>query len=275
MIGQSDYRDVLRAELTRRCQANPRYSQRAFARDLRILPNRLSEVLSGKQGLSRDVAERVAGRLGYSALEKGYFCDLVDSRHARSPLKRQLATVRVEGARRGSESRMMAEEVFQVIADWHHFAILELTTLDGFRCDVRGITAALGLRKAQVTEAVERLMNLGLLTRSRGKFKATSHTDFAPGGVPSEAIRRFHGQVLAKAQVALSTQPVAEREFMTSLVGMPAGKIALGKREIQDFVANFGAKVRGNDAPTELYALGVQFFRLTEKPRLDAPSSQG
>ena len=35
-------------ELERRCQYNPNYSLRAYARDLEILPSRLSDVLNGK-----------------------------------------------------------------------------------------------------------------------------------------------------------------------------------------------------------------------------------
>ncbi len=55
-----NYRDYLRRELEQRVQQDPRYSLNRFARDLDLAPSRLSEVLSGKQGLSRAIAERIS-----------------------------------------------------------------------------------------------------------------------------------------------------------------------------------------------------------------------
>lgn len=265
-LRQDDYRGVLRDELATRCNANPRYSQSAFARDLAIPAHRLSEVLSGKQGLSRDAAAKVADRLGFSKRELGYFCDLVESRHGRSPLKRRLALLRIEEIKHGRASRRLVDDVFHAIADWHHFAILELTTLKGFKSDTKWIATALGLKPAQVEQAVDRLLALELLVRKNDRLSATSASDFAPGGIPSEAIRRFHAQVLAKAHSALFTRPLPERQFTTSFVGIPADGMAEAKVLIQEFVAGFGAKVRQDHQAEVLYALGVQFFQLNEVP---------
>ena len=46
----------LAGELESRCQRNPKYSLRAFARDLAISAPRLSRVLSGTEGISRSAA---------------------------------------------------------------------------------------------------------------------------------------------------------------------------------------------------------------------------
>ena len=76
------YRSILKDELLRRIRQNPRYSLRAFARDLRLSPSRLSEVLSGKQGLSRQAAKAITERLGWRGSEAERFIDLVESQHA-------------------------------------------------------------------------------------------------------------------------------------------------------------------------------------------------
>lgn len=82
--GVPDYRIILRSELAERCKHNPNYSLRAFARDLGIAPSRVSEILSGKQGLSRKAALSIAERLGLSTEEAEAFADLVDCRHCRT-----------------------------------------------------------------------------------------------------------------------------------------------------------------------------------------------
>lgn len=90
-----DYRDILLAELKDRIARNPRYSQNAFARDLGISPSLLCDILQGKKGLSRDSANRIGLRLGMSELDRERFCNLVESRHARLRLKRELALSRI------------------------------------------------------------------------------------------------------------------------------------------------------------------------------------
>ena len=94
-LATTDYRAILQAELAGRCRQNGRYSLRAFARDLKLAPSRLCEILSGKQGLSRAGAERVAMALGLDPQATGFFCDLVDAHHARSRHDRELARERL------------------------------------------------------------------------------------------------------------------------------------------------------------------------------------
>ena len=52
IASHNNYRDILREELATRCQANSRYSLRAFARDLGVSHSYISQVLSGKLRLS-------------------------------------------------------------------------------------------------------------------------------------------------------------------------------------------------------------------------------
>lgn len=95
IFSYSDYRDWLRAELSRRLSQNASYSQGAFARDLGLRPSRLCEILQRKQGLSADYARRLAARLALTSQESEYFIDLVVSRHGRSRAARQAAEMRM------------------------------------------------------------------------------------------------------------------------------------------------------------------------------------
>lgn len=54
---QKDYRNLLKEKLSKRLSLNPKYSLRAFARDLSISSGQLSLVLNGKKGISPERAE--------------------------------------------------------------------------------------------------------------------------------------------------------------------------------------------------------------------------
>lgn len=90
-----DFRAILRSELNRRMRQNPYYSLRAFARDLKVVPSRISEILSGKQGLSPKCAQKIAKLLRMSEEEASHFIDLVTASHARSPRDRHGAKLRL------------------------------------------------------------------------------------------------------------------------------------------------------------------------------------
>lgn len=91
--------EILRLELEKRIQRNPKYSQNAFARDLGVTSARLSEILAGKKGLSRDAAKQIGQNLEMDQTNLVMFCDLADSHFARGALQRELALQRL-GRRR-------------------------------------------------------------------------------------------------------------------------------------------------------------------------------
>ncbi|MEQ1723066.1 MAG: hypothetical protein ABL930_07800 [Pseudobdellovibrio sp.] len=77
------YQDILKEHLARRINMNPRYSLRAFANSLGLEPSKLSEVLSGKKGLSVDRAEKICERLRLQELDREVFVLSVLAQHSR------------------------------------------------------------------------------------------------------------------------------------------------------------------------------------------------
>jgi len=77
------YQNILKENLSRRLIINPRYSLRAFANALGLEPSKLSEILSGKKGLSADRADKVCERLRLQGLDRDLFILSVQSQHSR------------------------------------------------------------------------------------------------------------------------------------------------------------------------------------------------
>lgn len=83
-----DYRKALAKELLRRRQRNPRYSLRAFARDLIVPASMLSEILNRRAGLSHATALRLINKIELPKEEVGAFLNSVILHHARDEQKR-------------------------------------------------------------------------------------------------------------------------------------------------------------------------------------------
>src|SRR5262245_2594450 len=108
----------LQQEFLRRCRANSRYSLRGYARALGIEPSALSKLLKGQRTISPSMFRKLGTRLGIApgTLEAW----------AGRP-----STESDPGTRSTAAFQQIALDHFEIIADWYHYAILELTRVQG------------------------------------------------------------------------------------------------------------------------------------------------
>ena len=92
----------------------------------------------------------------------------------------------------------------------------------------------------------------------------------SPDGVPSEAIRHYHRQILTKAIAALDEQAVDERLVSGITLATDPKRLPLMQKELSQFLQDFGRKYGTGRRAGEVYQLEVAFFRLTEKEGQDA-----
>jgi uncharacterized protein (TIGR02147 family) len=268
-----DYRESLRRVFSARVRANARYSLRAFARDLRLSTAQTSYVLSGKKGLSPRSAELVARRLGLSPGEIELFVASAVSQHARSAFARTAAHTKLDSLTSEASETRLGIDAFQVVSEWYHFALLQILQLRGAKSDSAWLAAKLGISIEETEGAIERLLRLELLERSpSGRIRASNATVLAPGGVPSEAIRKFHRQVIAKAVQAIDEQSVDLRYLESTLIPVRRADFAAATRAIADFHRRFDRKYTAVGDGDAVYALAIQFFDLTPSSKPRSPS---
>ncbi len=257
------YRARLKDEFAQRCGRNSRYSLRAFARDAGVLPSRLSDILGGKQGMSREVASGIAARLGWSAAECEEFATLVEAAHARSRLKKETAS-RLLNAEIDPSRTQVDETVFAIVSDWYHFAILELTCLDGFTLSPANAAKRLSITVIEAERAIDRLTEVGLLQKTATGWKATYEFPSTESAIPSASIRQCHAQLLDKAKHALYFQDIAERDVSAIQFAVCPEDIPRLKKEIREFRRSVERRYKARPGKRRVYAMSVQLFALSE-----------
>lgn len=230
------YREFLGAELARRTQANPRYSQRAFARQLGMSPGEFSEILRAKRPLSLKGMIRIAKSLG-----------LLQPGEAPS-----------------AKTTPVSLDLFTVVADWYCFAILNLAETRGFRWDDAWIAGRLGISVNEVRSAMSRLLRVGIVEKVRGRFRVVKDFVMSPDGIPSEAIRNYHRQILTKAISALDGQTLDEREISGITFAVDPRLIPALKKELSGFLDEIGRRYGSGKRAEEVYQLELALFRLSE-----------
>ena len=221
------------------------FSQRAFAKRLGLSSGSLSEILRRRRSVSPKLAQRLASRLGLSPAER-----------KRAGLARESLPP--------AES-LLAAHTFSLIADWWHYAILNLTTTKGFRSDPAWISRRLGITPSRTREAIARLLELGLLEKGPGQILRRTKGRLNTGDHERDyAIRRSHLSDLGLAERALLDLPTEERDFSSSTFTVKPEslpKLRALIRHFHDELMDEAEALPGE----EVYRLAIQLFPLTRK----------
>lgn len=247
------FRAVLQDELLKRCRSNPSYSLRSFARSLKVEPSALSQIINGKRPLTEKMKIRLGSALGMSmhALEKLP----LDDRQ-----KRGKAIPRSYG--------QIAHDTFAIIAEWYHYAILELTYIQGFQSDATWISRKLGITKSEANIGIERLFRLGLLKKkSNGAWYDASDsgelTHLAPD-VTSAAARKYQIELLELSKRAVQEVDLKDRNHTSATLCFDTEDMEDAVEAIAAFRRKFAQEFQPRKKAKAVYQLQISFFPLSK-----------
>lgn len=247
--------EFLQDELRRRVQSNPRYSLRSFARNLRLSPGALSEILKGRRDLSLKAVNNVAKAIGLNTEECKHLLQLAHQAKVKKSEFPALTATR--------EQHIIDQDLFSLISEPHHFAILNLLDCEKFEWKANWIAPHLGITLLQAQMAMDLLIRLGLVAKRNGRYVGKSEHLASSHEIPSAAIRHYHRQILEKAIAALDTQEISERDISGSGFAVDPTHLPALKKEIHEFQERLLAKY-GSGKKTEVYFLEMALFKLTQ-----------
>jgi DNA-binding Lrp family transcriptional regulator len=243
---------LLRSWLSARIESNPAYSLRAMARNFGVSPAYLSQVMNGHKRLP------IARAIQFSQVMK------LDASGAEALLR---AAAPRTGAPAGASYQSLEFDQFKAMSGWYHVAILDLAETRGFRGEAAWIAKRLKISPVQAAEALERLQDLGLLTRKRGSLRKSSAHMAVSAGTSRGAIREHHKQMIGKALEALgdaTPEAFAKRSVTGITLTVNPAKLEEAYTMINDFRRHLEAHL-STGAQTEVYQLNVQFFNLSHE----------
>jgi uncharacterized protein (TIGR02147 family) len=266
------YRSFLRTELADKAKARPGYSLRAFSERIGVSNSFLSQVLSAKKSLSMEQAFKIAVNLELTDAETQYLCLLVQLAQERDPEFREVLSRRLEALNPGRKTHDLSVDHFKTIADWHHYAILELTYLTGFTLTAASAARKLGIAKAEAELAIDRLLRLELLERGpQGRLRKSRNYIAAESQVPNGALRKFHRGILEKAIASLEEQVPGRRQSATDILSIDSRFLPEVDRLSREFSAAVIELTERSKVKDATYALAVHFIDLTFPPKGKTP----
>jgi len=254
MLSPSEYKNFrlyLQAELLKRCEKNPRYSLRAFARSLDIHHSSLSRILRGHRSLTKKKFLQIVNslNLGPSEIEK-----FTQHKSSRAP---------------HNEFKDLPLDVFIVISEWYHDAILELTRLKNFQPHPGWISRILGITVNEANIAIERLVRLELIeVRTDGRW--VNHAEQTEIGIEtpytSGALKKYQKRILQMAIESVDDISKERRHNISSTVALDSKDLDVVKKKLNEFRRAITKFIqRKNVKADEVYQLGICFYPLTNR----------
>jgi len=248
-----DFQTYLQSELLRRKKLNSKYSLRAFARDLDVEVSSLSKIMRGKRKVSHALFGQMTARLGVSdsdiiTLNQGEFFGLGQA----TPTYANIS-----------------DEVAEVMADWLHFAILELTRVRFFEGNLNWIALTLGEPVYKVKWAVERLQKTGyLLIKEDGTWVDSSEyiTSIVPN-LTSQTKMRVQSEILERAIRSIHQIPLQDRDNTSVTMAIDLSKLAEARALIKKFRRQLCKLLTEQPNHDEVYQLGIALYPLTQVSR--------
>jgi len=250
-LTESEFKTYLQNELSRRCRQNTRYSLRSFARTLSIDASSVSQILCGKRRPSALMMEKICAKIGWPEVRP----EVRPERHSDDRAKVNSG---------GGSYFLIGQDCFAAIADWFHYAILDLTLLKSFKKDPAWIARRLGISQTEAKLAVARLLRLEMLEEKGGRLIKTQHhfVNYVPGQ-SSAGHKEYQRQILRKALEAIDDCAPADKDITAITIVADSKKLEEAKVKIKRFRRELCAFLESGEGDS-VHVLAVQLFPLTK-----------
>ena len=237
--------DVLHQHFDEKKKTNHRYSIRAYAEHLDVDQSLLSKVLRGEKSLSSERKLRCLHTLKVPANRIGQVVKTQQPPKSFKPLD---------------------EDMFEVMSDWHHFAIMEFVTLNEVKVTPKTIAERFGITVEASKEYLQRLINLNFIEKtSDASYILTNanNTWYHPTRT-SKAKKQLQKSLLEESIKSIEAVPYELRDHSSVTIAINKARMPEIKEILQDVRRKLSVLLQDEGEFDEVYQLNISFFPLTK-----------
>ncbi len=264
------YQRCLNEELAKRLEKNPNYSLRSFALSLQIDVGALSKILNGLKIPTPLMIRKIVQQLSLSTEQEKQLYLSVAQASKKSGLQRKHPEIRAmltdTTEHLNISEKDLTPEIFCIISDWYHYAILQLTETVGFKSDSKIIAAQLDVDESEVQMAIDRMLRLGFLRKENGTLvRSTVRLTTGDLAMTTLAFKKRIKQITEKSLHSLENDVISERNHTTMTMAIDPSKIPLAKDMIQEFMDKLSTALQCKK--DHVYELQINLFPLQKKTK--------
>lgn len=250
---QTYYLAKMREGLSLKQRNNPHYSLRAYARDIGIHPATLSQIINGKRALPAKDSEKVIEKLNLTPREKSLFLDSLLKGKSYNEIEISEEDNRL----------LLDESYYKIIAEWEHFAVLELFQIEDFQRTKEDVAKRLDLTANRTEVVITNLMTGKLIEIDEDGKLVKIHEDVkTTDDITNQALVDSHKESMQMGIKKIDDISVDLRDFSSWTLAIDMNKYQDAKALIKEFRKKMAALLKEGDKK-EVYQLAIQFYPLT------------
>lgn len=260
--------DFLKQHFEKKKSSTSGFSMRSMAKNLKVSPSFVSEVLAGHKDLP---LERV------KSFVKILEMDFAAENRLRTLLAKEsqvLQGLNLKDGLKEAPSIQKYEDLkkdkFSLLYPWYNVLILDFIECDGVGKDKGIISRCLGLSDYQVQRSLDFLLVNGFIQEKSDKYVKISEKIRLAANRSHENIREYHKKIidLAKSQLDKKTeQDFVQREIsgLTINANPTAENIEKARQILLDAIHEAGEILSSGGPCSDLYQLNIQMFSVLKQ----------
>lgn len=241
---QDEFIKLVTEEFEKRKLKNPKYSLRAFARDLDSNPATISQAMRKRRGLSSGSIKNIIKKLG------------LDINFQSVPKAKKKADLNFDATGRLANRTTSESELFE---KWYISAILHLSLMKNNKSDPGWISQKLNITELQAKEGLKKLSDLGLICIDKDNLVRKSNAVVIKEDIPSQALIQYYRMQMQIGLASLSDNNIADSKFATTHLLMSKNQLIQLEKHIIAFLRNTTLKFESSNSD-ELYTFIVGAF---------------
>ncbi len=273
-----EYRVWLRDAWTWLRAQSKTHSYRWFSKKAGLgSPSYLKHVIDGDRNLTEDTAARFVKALDLGPQEAKYFHALVRMNQAHSTEERAQWYEVLSALPPYRETRKLDRSQYEYYARWYCVPIRELVARADFIEDPAWIAAQLRppIKISEAREALTLLLELGLLSRrADGSLEQAEPLLSTGPQLRLLSLRRFHQQMLHRAEAAMDQVPLEEREVGGVTLRLTAPQFRYMKQRMFELRQEVLQLDGAGTGPEAVYHFAFQLFPVTDQEQDPSPGGE-
>ncbi|MCB0415759.1 MAG: DUF4423 domain-containing protein, partial [Bdellovibrionales bacterium] len=255
----------------------PKTSLRSLSKQLGYSSDRsLGMVVKGQRMMSEKMKEKITQHFNFTPKEITYLTLLVKKEKSSNPKEIQKICELLEMNKPGSENYVsLSNQEMRQMTKWYFFVIIELIEVLKENATLASIIESLegDVSEQDIEICLATLEKLKYIY-SRNNIYIKNIDGFLKSSedVPSASIQNYHIDVLTRAQLAIESRSVLDREFISKTITIDMKKLPLFKKKIRESfeeLSDFIIKESSSNSTQKIYQLSVQFFDQISKKIID------
>lgn len=265
----TDYRTFLVAYAQQMKSAKKGWSYGAWAKKLGLkTTSSITKIVQGKRDPGAEITEKLIHYFRFNKQESEYFRDLIRLYKVKDDPRLSVLLMEKMGKDHPNGAiRILDDKTFSTVANWYYLPLRELVRTPTFMEDPEWISKQFRFKVTprEVSQALKTMEALSLLKRdARGKLRVAEGRINTSNDVASEAIKRYHEQMLENASLAIRSVDVSQREVTGASLVLRCSNLAQAKEMIREFRKKF-AQTFEEESGDAVYQIQIQLFPLTKE----------